>query len=292
MDGSPQVLITPTELAEALSGEHPPVVLDVRYGGPQGERPGGRETYATGHIPGAVYADLDLELAAHDRPATEGRHPLPAETDFAASVRRWGIREGQPVVVTDDFKNFWAARAWWLLRYAGIADVRILDGSLRGWRDAGLPLESGDVVPEPGDARVVYGALPVLDIDGAEDFADAGVLLDSRAHERYTGEEEPIDPRAGHIPGARNAPVGGLVDATGRFLPPEQLRANYAALGIVPGTAVAAYCGSGVTASFQAAALTIAGFAPLLYPGSFSAWANSGREVVTGAEPYAPGDED
>lgn len=285
------ILITAQELADALAGPNPPAVLDVRYGGAQGERPGGRAVYETGHIPGAVYADIDLELAAHGRPVTEGRHPLPSEADFQDTVRRWGIREGQTVVVHDDFKNFWAARAWWLLRYAGIADVRLLDGSLRAWRSAGLPLETGDVRPEPGDATVAYGSLPVLDIDGAEDFPDAGVLLDSRAHERYTGETEPIDPRGGHIPGAKSAPIGGLVDADGRFLAPEELRAKYAALGIVDGTPVATYCGSGITASYQAAALTIAGFAPILYPGSFSEWSNSGRAVATGEEPYGPGEE-
>ncbi len=285
------ILITPSELAAALAGEHPPVVLDVRYGGVQQERPGGREVYATGHIPGAVYADIDLDLAAHGRPVTEGRHPLPAEADLQATARRWGIHAGQAVVVYDDFKNFWAARAWWLLRYAGVADVRILDGSLRAWRDAGLPIETGDVVSEPGDVALAYGGLPVLDLDGAEDFPDAGVLLDSRTHERYTGESEPIDPRGGHIPGAKNKPIGDLVDAAGRFLPPEELQAKYAELGVVPGVAVAAYCGSGITASYQAAALTVAGFAPILYPGSFSEWSNSDREVATGDAPYAPGEE-
>lgn len=285
------ILIDPRALADLLASEHPPLVLDVRYGGAQGERPGGRAVYAEGHIPGAVYADIDLDLAAHGRPATEGRHPLPAEADFQATARRWGLHEGQAVVVHDDFKNFWAARAWWLLRYSGIEDVRILDGSLRAWRSAGFPLEAGDVTPEPGDVTIRYGALPVLDLDGAADFPDAGVLLDSRAPDRYRGEHEPIDPRAGHIPGARNAPIGTLVDGEGRFLPAEELRARYAQIGVEPGTPVATYCGSGITASYQAAALTIAGFRPILYPGSFSEWSNSDREVVTGAEPYAPGDE-
>ena len=285
------ILVTARDLADALAGPNPPAVLDVRYGGAAGERPGGRGVYETGHIPGAVYADIDQDLAAHGLPATEGRHPLPAPADLQAAARRWGIREGQPVVVHDDFKNFWAARAWWLLTYAGIAEVRLLDGSLRAWRSAGLPLETGDVVPPPGDVTLSYGHLPLLDIDGAGDFPDAGVLLDSRAHERYTGDVEPIDPRAGHIPGAKNSPIGGLTDEDGRFLPAAALRERYAALGVVDGTPVATYCGSGITASYQAAALTIAGFAPILYPGSFSQWANSEREVAVGDEPYAPGEE-
>ncbi len=268
------ILISPDELA-ALRDVR---ILDVRW---RLDRPDGRPEYLEGHLPGAVYVDLDTELAAHGRPE-DGRHPLPAVEALQASARRWGLHAGDTVVVYDDLKNLSAARAWWLLRYAGVADVRLLDGSLRAWTGAGLPLETGDVQPEPGDIDLTYGALPTIDIDGAAAFPEDGVLLDARAGERYRGEIEPIDPRAGHIPGARNAPTTGNVGPDGRFLDPAALRARFAEVGVVDGVPVAAYCGSGVTAAHEAVALTLAGFAPALYPGSWSQWSNHPRPVATG----------
>lgn len=268
------ILISPDELA-ALQHVR---ILDVRW---RLDRPAGRPEYLEGHLPGAVYVDLDTELAAHGRPE-DGRHPLPTVEALQASARRWGLRAGDTVVVYDDLKNLSAARAWWLLRYAGVADVRLLDGSLRAWTAAGLPLETGDVQPEPGDIDLTYGALPTIDIDGAAAFPEGGVLLDARAGERYRGEAEPVDPRAGHIPGARNAPTTGNVGPDGRFLDPAALRARFAEVGVVDGVPVAAYCGSGVTAAHEAVALTLAGFAPALYPGSWSQWSNQPRPVATG----------
>jgi len=281
MSGS--ILITPDELAEALSSERPPVVLDVRW---RLDRPDGRPDYLGAHIPGAVYVDLDHELAEHGDDPRDGRHPLPSIAALQGSARRWGVDDGDTVVVYDDLKNLSSARAWWLLRYAGIADVRILDGSLRGWTSAGHPVQSGEVTPEPGTVTLRYGNLPVIDIDGAAGFPEHGALLDARAGERYRGETEPIDPRAGHIPGALNAPTTENVDDAGRFLPPEELRERFRAIGVPDDGAVAAYCGSGVTAAHEVAALTIAGYAAALYPGSWSQWSNHPeRPAAVGAEP-------
>ncbi|GAA4048123.1 sulfurtransferase [Agromyces indicus] len=277
------VLIDAAELAARLDDPRT-VVLDVRW---TLAEPDGRDAYRAGHIPGAVYVDLDTELADHSATG-EGRHPLPGEAAFTAAMRRWGLRDGDLVVAVDDAGGMSAARAWWLLRYAGWRDVRLLDGGLDAWREAGLPLETGDVVPEPGDATARFGGMPVVDLDEADALAsaEAGVLLDARAAERYRGEVEPIDPRAGHIPGAVSAPTTGNLGADGRFLPAEVLRERFAALGADGRHPLAVYCGSGVNAAHQVAALAVAGLDAALYPGSFSQWSNvPERPVATGSEP-------
>ena len=270
------VLITVDQLnARRVAGTRT-VLLDVRWA--LGD-PHGHEHYVAGHIPGSVFVDLDTELASHGLPA-DGRHPLPAEADFAAAVRRWGINSGDTVVIYDDAGAAAAARAWWLLRHGGLTEVHLLDGGLGAWRAANLPLTEGEETAEPGDAVVHFGALQTIDADEAATWA--GILLDARAGQRYRGEVEPMDPRAGHIPGALSAPTSeNLVD--GHFCSPEQLRARFAALGVMEGTAVGVYCGSGVTAAHQIAALEIAGFTAALYPGSWSAWSNQPqRPVATG----------
>ncbi|MCM6762746.1 sulfurtransferase [Rathayibacter sp. ZW T2_19] len=275
------VLVTPDELAAALASPAPPLVLDVRW---RLDRPDGRPAFLEGHVPGAVYVDLDHDLAQHGEP-TEGRHPLPSVERLQEAARRWGLRQGQPVVVYDDLKNLSAARAWWLLRYAGVADVRLLDGSLRAWTASGRSLETGPVAHPEGDVELRYGALPVLGIDDAAALPERGVLLDARAPERFRGEVEPIDPRAGHIPGARNAPATSNVDESGRFLPADELRARFESLGVTAEAPVGVYCGSGVTAAADAVALTLAGFEPRLFPGSWSQWSSTpGRPVAVGAD--------
>jgi thiosulfate/3-mercaptopyruvate sulfurtransferase len=276
------ILITPAELDHALRTRDDVRVLDVRWslGGPPG-----RPLHEAGHIPGAVYADLDTELAGHGAPE-DGRHPLPTPADLERAARRWGIRQGDTVVVHDGGGNMAAARAWWLLRDAGIRDVRLLDGALPAWVAAGLPLATGSTTPDEGDVTLTRGVLPTLDEDAAADLARTGVLLDARAGERYRGEVEPVDPRAGHIPGARSAPTAETVGADGAFLPADALRERYAALRIRPGGTVGVYCGSGVTAAHEIAALAIAGIDAALYPGSWSAWSNRPeRPVATGTEP-------
>lgn len=279
-----EILTTASELNNALAAGHygdggPVRVLDVRW---RLDRPDGRSEYLEGHIPGAIYVNLDADLAHHGEPG-DGRHPLPSAEQFEATVRSWGINNGDTVVVYDNLKNLSSARAWWLLRYAGLSDVRILDGSLRAWTDAEYPLGTGEAAPvTPGSATVAYGGLPALTIDEVLPFGAENILLDARAGERYRGEVEPIDPRAGHIPGAISAPTTENVDAAGRFLSAEELRARFEGLGA--SETVGVYCGSGVTASHQAVALTLAGFTPVVYPGSWSQWSNHPElPVATGA---------
>ena len=273
-------LIDPEELAGLLAGPDRPAVLDVRWrlGGPDG-----REEHRRGHIPGAVYVDLDADLAA---PPGPGRHPLPDPELFAAAMRRSGVRRDRGVVVHDAADSTSAVRAWWLLRDAGHPDVRVLDGGLRAWVEAGLPVSAVESRPEPGDFAAEPGHLRRLDAAQAAALAHRGRLLDARAGKRYRGEVEPVDPVAGHIPGAISAPTAGNVDDGGRFLRPERLQQRFDALGVRPGVEVGAYCGSGVTASHEVLALELAGIEAALYPGSWSEWiTDPTRPVATGAEP-------
>ncbi|WP_262060663.1 sulfurtransferase [Streptomyces sp. STR69] len=280
---SRRVTTTVPELAGLLRSEQPPVLLDVRWA--LGD-PYGRDHYADGHIPGAVYVNLDTELAAPASP-DGGRHPLPDLAELQEFARRWGIGSGRPVVVYDDLGNTAAARAWWLLRYTGVDEVTLLDGALGAWRTARLPLESGiPADPEPGDVVLRAGALPITDADGAAELAASGLLLDARAGERYRGEVEPVDPRAGHIPGAVSAPTGENLTADGTFRSPEELRKRFEEHGAGEAVRIGVYCGSGVTAAHQIAALEIAGFDATLFPGSWSAWsADPARPAATGGRP-------
>ncbi|ROO89365.1 thiosulfate/3-mercaptopyruvate sulfurtransferase [Actinocorallia herbida] len=255
------------------------VILDVRWrlGGPPGV-----EAYRAGHIPGAAYVDLDTELAA--RPGAGGRHPLPAAADFQAAMRRAGVSDDSLVVVYDDADATSAARAWWCLRYFGHPRVRVLDGGFTAWTRAGLPVATESAAPEPGGFTARPGTLPVVDAEGAAALAKAGVLLDARAAERFRGEVEPVDPVAGHIPGAVNAPTWANVGGDGRFLPPAVLRERFAALGATDAADVAVYCGSGVTAAHEILALTLAGVPAALYPPSWSGWiTDPSRPVAKGA---------
>ena len=258
------------------------VVLDVRWALGDAE---GRSHYLNEHIPGAVYVDLPTQLADPADPG-RGRHPLPSPARFQEAARSWGICDGDVVVAYDDAGNTSAARVWWMLRNAGVRTVYLLDGGLTAWRTAGLPLEGGAVQPDTGDVTLASGGMQVTDADGAADWAAGGVLLDARAGERYRGEVEPVDPRAGHIPGAVSAPTTGNLDGDGHFLPAEKLRQRFTGLGVDATTPTAVYCGSGVTASHEIAALEIAGFRAALFPGSFSEWSNdASRQVATGADP-------
>ncbi|MEU9835537.1 sulfurtransferase [Streptosporangium sp. NPDC048047] len=267
-------LITPAEL-EALDG---PAVLDVRWklGGPPGA-----DAYREGHIPGAVFCDLNADLAAP--PGPQGRHPLPEAGAFQEAMRRLGVSGSRTVVVYDEADATAAARAWWTLRYFGHPDVRVLDGGLRAWAAEGRPVAAGEESVRPGDFTARPGGMPVLDAGQALELAGEGVLLDARAAERYRGEVEPIDPVAGHIPGAVSAPTFENVDPAGLFHRPEFLRERFNTLGAVPGVAVGTYCGSGVTAAHQVLALDVAGVPAALYVGSWSNWvADPSRPVATG----------
>jgi thiosulfate/3-mercaptopyruvate sulfurtransferase len=268
-----QVIVDAEALAAELAGDEPPVLLDVRWALGQTD---GHEQYLAGHLPGAVFVDLDTELAAPPTPQ-DGRHPLPDLAELEAAARRWGVSGERAVVAYDAVGGMSAARVWWLLRWAGVGDVRLLDGGLAAWTAAGLPLEAGWVTAEPGDVVLVPGALPTIDADEAAGWT--GSLLDARAVERYAGEVEPVDPRAGHIPGAISVPTAGNVRADGTFLPDDELRARFVG---VQGP-VAVYCGSGVTAAHEVAALAVVGVEAALYPGSWSQWSNDpARPVETG----------
>lgn len=273
--------------AGASDPDAPPLVLDVRWslGGPTGHG-----EYLRGHVPGAVYVDLDTELAGPSGPGV-GRHPLPDTATLRAALRRWGLTPGRPVVVLDDWSGYSAARAWWVLTWAGVPHVRILDGGLAAWRAAGLPLATDDVVPEPSAVEVRPGALPVLDADAALDLARrGGRLLDARSAGRYRGELPGIDPVPGHVPGAISAPTSENLAPDGTFLPGATLAARFAALGVGTHDEVGVYCGSGVTAAHQIVALRLAGHpAAALYAGSWSQWATTpGRPVVAGPDPDGP----
>ncbi len=274
------MLVTVDEL-DPTAGPAGCTVLDVRWAL---GRTDGREQYLEGHIPGAVYVDLATDLAA---PAgAGGRHPLPETATFEAAMRRCGVSNDRPVVVYDDAGGTSAARAWWLLRFHGHPDVAVLDGAWSAWRDAGRPVERGEVAVVPGDFEARPGQLPVLDAAGAASVAQEGVLIDARAPERYRGETEPIDPVAGHIPGAVNVPTTvNLVD--GRFATSEVLRDSYRAALESDGP-VAAYCGSGVHATHDLLALSLLGVEAALYPGSWSEWVRDDtRAVETGDTPGA-----
>jgi thiosulfate/3-mercaptopyruvate sulfurtransferase len=266
-----------TTAAELVGQTMDVVLLDVRW------RLGsdtGHEEYLAGHLPGAVFVDLETELAA-PASAAAGRHPLPSLQALQRAARRWGVSDGSRVVVYDATGGLAAARAWWLLRWGGVPDVGILDGGLAAWPG---PVESGEVVPEPGDVTLTGGGMPVLTADQAAVLAGGdGVLLDARAGERYRGEVEPVDRRAGHVPGAVSAPTADNLDADGRFRAAAVLSERFAALGARPGTTVGVYCGSGVTAAHEVAALAEAGLEAALWPGSWSEWAaDPDRPVATG----------
>jgi thiosulfate/3-mercaptopyruvate sulfurtransferase len=196
------------------------------------------------------------------------------------------VRGDREVVAYDAGELAAAARAWWLLAYHGHRLARVLDGGVRAWTDAGLPLERGSPAPAAGDFEARPGGRPLLDADGAVRLARRGVLLDARTAVRFRGEEEPVDPVAGHIPGASSAPAGANLGADGRLLPQQELRARFERLGVRAGTPVAAYCGSGVTAAGMVLALEVAGFPAALYVGSWSNWvADPDRPVATGGTP-------
>ena len=269
------VLVTASELRQLISSPAPPVILDVRW---QLTQPDGRADYAAGHVPGAVYVALEDELTNHGV-AGRGRHPLPAGLALQAAARRWGVSTGRAIVVYDDWNRAGSARAWWVLKAAGLDDVRILDGGLAAWTASGAVLETGAVAPRPGDVTVDHddlyaGGMPTASADDAAGLGDR--LADARAPERFRGEVEPVDPVAGHVPGAVNVPSTSLLAADGTFLADDDLA------GALAGVA-GAYCGSGVTASLLVAGAAVIGADVALFPGSWSQWsAEPGRPIASG----------
>ncbi|MDX1545805.1 MAG: sulfurtransferase [Rhodothermales bacterium] len=249
-------------------------VVDCRFA--LGDPDRGRHAYREAHLPGAVYAHLDADLSGPIVPGTTGRHPLPDPATLAATLGGWGIGPGVQVVAYDDAGGAFAARLWWMLHWLGHPPAAVLDGGFPAWKRAGYPVRAGEeqrparvFTPRPDPRRVA-------DADAVDALrTDASCrLLDARAAERYRGAHEPIDPVAGHIPGAVNAPWAANLDDDGRFLPPKQLRRRFEKLlGGVPPARAAVYCGSGVTAAHDLLAMAHAGLGGArLYPGSWSHW--------------------
>jgi thiosulfate/3-mercaptopyruvate sulfurtransferase len=279
-----QVLITVTELAAAIDAGEPLSILDVRW---RVDQPDGRPAYLDGHLPGAVYVSLDDELSDYTVDG-RGRHPLPSGRQLEAAARRWGIRQDSLVVVYDDWNRAGSARAWWVLTAAGLTNVRILDGGLAAWQSAGRSIEAGPVKPQPGNVTVPHddlyaGSRPTLTAQQAG--ASGRTLLDTRAPERFRGDVEPLDPVAGHIPGAQNLPSTAVLASDGTFLGDYALAQLLSDRGVDPDGPVGAYCGSGVTASVTIAALAAMGREAALFPGSWSQWSSDpANPVARGAE--------
>ena len=250
-------------------------VLDVRY---RLAGPPGADEFARGHIPGAAYVDMDSALAGP--PGARGRHPLPDVAVFEEAMRAAGVSNNRPVVAYDDWGGRAAARCWWLLRWAGHRDVRVLDGGWSSWVEAGHERSDVQKSLRQGDFTARPGLLPVLAVDEVLDLAERGVLIDARDPERFRGEVEPVDPVAGHIRGAVNVPTRANLREDGRFRSADELREVYA---MAQGREVAAYCGSGVTSTHDILAMAVAGIDAVLYPGSWSEWvADPDRPVATG----------
>ncbi|MFB9775465.1 sulfurtransferase [Brevibacterium otitidis] len=288
-------LITADRLAAERMSASPPVLLDVRW---SLQQPDGSAEFAAGHIPGALYVSLDDDLTGVSDDARDGRHPLPSPTQFEQTVRGWGIDAATPVVVYDAGPGLGAARAWWLLRWAGVGNVRLLDGGYAAWTRADHEVEAGSAADAAAEVsasafEIKPGQLPLTDADGIAELAESGTVIDARAEERYAGESEPMDPRAGHIPGALSAPATGNL-SDGMFLEEDGLKQRFAALGIDVENGsggeggqepVGVYCGSGVTACHNALALATLGVDAALYAPSWSGWSSDeNRPAATGFE--------
>lgn len=267
--------MTPLISADVLAAALDRVgVFDVRWDLTDPAR--GRNSYEEGHIPGAVFVDLDDDLASP--PGMTGRHPLPEPAGFAATLGRLGIEPGTHVVVYDDAGGRVAARMWWMLKAIGHEETRVLDGGLQAWVEAGGGLDPGWVEPVPTQYPAperFEGVIGPTDVPGR-------TLIDARAGERYRGEVEPIDPKAGHIPGAINIPTDRNLDVSGRFRSAIDLALVYDDVPADP----AVSCGSGVTACHAALAMVVAGMPmPDVYVGSFSEWSRRDLDVSTGPMP-------
>ncbi len=272
-------LITAEQLARRL--DDPALrILDCRFAL---EDPAyGARSYHQGHVPGARFADLEKDLSGPVTPGVTGRHPLPEPEGLAARFRQWGLDDDSEVVLYDDGPGAFAARAWWLLLWLGKRDgIYLLDGGLKAWREAGLPMDKAIPDGETGTFSGRADGSLIIDAAGLQERLDDPqlALLDARALPRFLGEVEPIDPIAGHIPNAICVPFTDNLRSDGRFLPIDQLRTRFdTLLDNKPPQSAVAYCGSGVTACHNLFALCLAGY-PLgrLYPGSWSEWITDAR---------------
>ena len=278
----PSPLVSPEQLIAALAAGATPLIVDCSFD--LADVAAGERAYAQGHLPGAIYAHLDRDLAGA-KTGRNGRHPLPARADWAATLARLGATPARAVVVYDAQGGMYAARAWWMLLWAGHRAASVLDGGLLAWKAAGGAVDSGTVAPVAAASAypLAESLVASLDADALQRTLGRVTLLDARAGERYRGEVEPLDKRAGHIPGARSRFFKDNLDAQGRFKPADELRATFAAFGVEP-TQVVHQCGSGVTACHNLLAMEVAGLkGSSLYPGSWSEWSSDpARPVAVG----------
>ncbi len=275
-------LVAPEQLAAALAAGAAPLIIDCSFD--LADPGAGERAFEQGHLPGAIHAHLDRDLAGA-KTGRNGRHPLPARADWAATLARLGVTPARAVVLYDAQGGMYAARAWWMLLWAGHRAVSVLDGGLGAWKAGGGALETGAVAPTavPGPYALGDSLVASIGADALQKSLGRVTLLDARAGERYRGEVEPLDKRAGHIPGARSRFFKDNLDAHGRFKPAAELRSAFAAFGAAPAQVVH-QCGSGVTACHNLLAMEVAGLAgSALYPGSWSEWsADPTRPVAVG----------
>ncbi|MBN9178432.1 MAG: sulfurtransferase [Microbacterium sp.] len=276
-------LIDLADVRAALAGDRPVRLLDVRW---RLDVPEGRPSYLAAHVPGAVYVDLERELASPGHPE-EGRYPLPRDADLLEAARRWGLDDGDLVVAYDDNDSVAAARAWWLLRERGI-DIRVLDGGIRAWVAGGLPVGSGDHLATRGSVTFTGAGPRIATIDDVARAPLTGVLLDVRAPGHYRGTVAGIDPAAGHIPGAINLPTTAYIDSRGGLRSPDEIRAVLRELDVDPTADIVLYCGTGIASAHSALALASAGIPPAIYPGAWTQWSRDRRRPV--AVGPTPGD--
>lgn len=278
----PTPLVSPEQLAAAITGGAAPLIIDCSFD--LADPAAGERAFEQGHLPGAIYAHLDRDLAGA-KTGRNGRHPLPARADWAATLARLGVTPARAVVLVDAQGGMYAARAWWMLLWAGHRAVSVLDGGLAAWKADGGALETGAVAPVAATSPYPLGdsLVAAVDADALQKALGRVTLLDARASERYRGETEPLDKRAGHIPGARSRFFKDNLDAQGRFRPAAELRAAFTAFGALPAQVVH-QCGSGVTACHNLLAMEVAGLpGSALYPGSWSEWCSDpARPVAVG----------
>ncbi|MBY4594132.1 sulfurtransferase [Ottowia caeni] len=284
---SHHTLVTVEVLAAELTSPNPPVLLDCSF---ELTDPGaGQRAYDTGHLPGARYVHLDRVLSAA-KTGSNGRHPLPNREQFAANMAALGVSDDTQVVAYDNAGGMYAARLWWMLRWAGHRTVAVLDGGIAAWTAAGQGLSrEADVTPPPGRFSLRPSLVSTVDYAAVKANLDLGaqLVLDARAPDRFRGENETLDPIGGHIPGARNRLFRDNLGPDGRFKPAAQLRAEFDAItGGRPAHELVAQCGSGVTACHNLLAMEVAGLTGArLYPGSWSEWcAQPGAPIATGAD--------
>ena len=269
----PMPLVSPEQLRAALAAGAAPLIVDCSFD--LADTAAGERAFVQGHLPGAIHVHLDRDLAGA-KTGRNGRHPLPARADWAATLARLGVTPARAVVVYDAQGGMYAARAWWMLLWAGHRAVSVLDGGLGAWTGSGGTLETGAAAPAAAPSPYPLGdsLVATIDADALQKSLGRVTLLDARAGERYRGETEPLDKRAGHIPGARSRFFKDNLDAHGRFRPAAELRAAFTAFGAAPAQVVH-QCGSGVTACHNLLAMEVAGLAgSTLYPGSWSEWSS------------------